>query len=217
MINFLVQAQARCLVPLLVCLLFSACASITPQQRQQALELNAPANWHIIGKASLVSSQGAQNFNYSWHNRHNYERLDLFAASSNTRIFTYERDKQGSELNIPARELTVFNSDPEATLRQHLGINIPVKQLRYWLTGLPAPQERISALSFNEFARLSRLRQSGWDLQYSSYYPQRDNSLPKLIKLSNGNFSIKIFILRWELPNEWVALGSAPSFRLQGL
>ena len=176
--------------------LLGSCTSFDASRYPQLLELNSPERWSIDGKASVVGADGVQSFSYNWSYQPDDEALELY-TSANLRLLRYSRQGQSSRLDI-VDQPSIYDAQPEQALRQHLQLDLPLEQLRYWLVGRPDPQVRIAALSFDDSQRLRFLRQAGWELSYSSYHI---GGLPKLIKLSKGSLDIKIFVRAWSLPD----------------
>ena len=198
------MALARSTLVCLIVTIAAGCASINSSQRAQVEQITAPESWRVSGKASVSSQETAQLFNYFWQYQSDYERLELNANNAG-RIFSYERKQQRSQLNVAGRE-PIFDIEPDAALKELLGWELPIAQLRYWLVGKAYPETRIAAVEFDDAGRLLKLSQHGWDLSYRGYHSAQSYQLPRLIVLNKGRFKVRIFVNNWQLPAEWVAL-----------
>lgn len=98
--------------------------------------------------------------------------------------------EQGNETRTASR--------PEDLILEHLGYELPVSQLNYWIKGLPTPDEE-HQMVLGEFNQLVSLEQSGWTLDYQDYRLFGDYSLPRRIEMSReeNNIRLVFFRLNW--------------------
>ncbi len=191
------------LAPLFLLLLLSACSSPPPrpqpetapgenwQLRQQ--QLAKLDHWQLSGRLAV------QNGHEAWHMSLNWQqRLDRYSIHITAPL------GQGSmKLHGDATEVmlitddgeTVNARDPEQLLFQQLGWKLPVSALRYWVLGLPAPGEHQSTL--DEYGRLDRLTQAGWEIDLIDYQANLGVELPRKVFLNNHQAGVKLVISRW--------------------
>jgi outer membrane lipoprotein LolB len=84
-------------------------------------------------------------------------------------------------------------------LREVLGFDPPLTELRYWLLacsapGAPADEQPDAA------QHLAALQQSGWQLEFSQYQNTAPYVLPVRIRARHGVDSLQLAISRWRLP-----------------
>jgi len=89
-------------------------------------------------------------------------------------------------------------SSPESLILEHLGYELPVSQLEYWIKGLPTPDEQ-HQLELGEFNEVLSMQQSGWTMSYEDYRLFGEYSLPRRIQMSRAERNIRLtFIgLNW--------------------
>ena len=94
-------------------------------------------------------------------------------------------------------------SSPEALILEHLGYELPVSQLEYWIKGLPTPGEPYQ-FQLGEFNEVLSLQQSGWTLNYEDYRQFGENSLPRRIQMSRDDRNIRLtFVgLNWTVDEQ---------------
>jgi outer membrane lipoprotein LolB len=94
-------------------------------------------------------------------------------------------------------------SSPEALILEHLGYELPVSQLEYWIKGLPTPDEQ-HQLELGEFNEVLTMRQSGWTVNYEDYRLFGEYSLPRRIQMSRAERNIRLtFIgLNWTVGDQ---------------
>ncbi len=95
---------------------------------------------------------------------------------------------------------TVRTPQPEAWLRERVGWSLPIRGLRYWIIGLPAPGT-YENLVWDERERIAVLTQSGWTLKFEQYRLVEQWELPRLLVMERGDLRVKFVIDEWlDLP-----------------
>jgi outer membrane lipoprotein LolB len=98
----------------------------------------------------------------------------------------------------------VVTTDPEAWLEQALGVRLPVRGLRWWALGLPAPNARSEVRLDPETGRAMRNAQNGWELDYIEYRAASESGgpdLPRRIEARNGDTRVLVLADQWsQLP-----------------
>ncbi len=107
---------------------------------------------------------------------------------------------------IRTRDGSFETADPEAWMRERIGWAFPVGGLRYWVLGLPIPNNA-GQLTLDAQGRLAVLTQAGWTLNYSEYQTQAGLDLPRRFEAQQQDLRLRLVIDRWEEPSE---IGSTP-------
>jgi len=91
-------------------------------------------------------------------------------------------------------------SSPEALILEHLGYELPVSQLNYWIKGLPTPDEE-HQMQLGDFNEIITLEQSGWTMNYQDYRLFGPYSLPRRIEMhrDENNISLVFIGLNWTI------------------
>lgn len=98
-------------------------------------------------------------------------------------------------------DATTVTTDPEVWLEQALGVRLPVRGLRWWALGLPAPGSHSDVLIDPATGRALRIVQSGWELDYAEYRVADSRDLPRRIEARNGDTRVLVLADQWsELP-----------------
>jgi outer membrane lipoprotein LolB len=87
-------------------------------------------------------------------------------------------------------------TDAESLLQTQFGWWVPVSGLRYWLRGLPDPQQSAQT-SLDEYGRLALLKQAGWEIRFARYAQVADLALPDRLTLSNDKMKVKLIVDAW--------------------
>lgn len=120
----------------------------------------------------------------------------------------------GDALQVTVRtghDAATVTTDPEAWLEQALGVRLPVRGLRWWVLGLPAPDSAHDILLDPVNGRALRIAQNGWELSYLEYRNADSLDLPRRIEARNGDTRVLVLADRWsQLPVPPAAPASLP-------
>lgn len=103
----------------------------------------------------------------------------------------------GSTVEIRTARENVRTADPEGLLREQLGWSFPLRHLRWWVLGLPAPAAAESRLELDPSGRLLSLEQDGWTLEIDEYQAAGMFELPRKFELASGEATIKVVVDAW--------------------
>ncbi|MFA5938477.1 MAG: lipoprotein insertase outer membrane protein LolB [Sinimarinibacterium sp.] len=96
------------------------------------------------------------------------------------------RTKDGSE----------FAGDPEAWMQIHLGWHLPLRNMRAWALGIPAPGV-VDQLDLDADGHLLDLQQHGWTLRYDGYQRVGLLDLPRKLQAQSDTIRLRLVIDRW--------------------
>jgi outer membrane lipoprotein LolB len=152
-------------------------------------------HWRAQGKLALRTSQRAESASLSWQQQGVESTLNL-SGPIGMGATTLHSD--GVLLQVSrGDELSTYDiSSPEAMLRD-TGWALPVRELPYWLLGLPAPGKINRQVVANE--RLTELEQQGWQIQFQAYEAFGAYTLPSRISIELGDIRGKIIIRDWQM------------------
>ncbi|HZR38249.1 MAG TPA: lipoprotein insertase outer membrane protein LolB [Nevskia sp.] len=101
------------------------------------------------------------------------------------------------DMEVRSKDGIARTRDPEAFMQQQFGWSLPLRRLRHWVLGLPAPDGRVEALKLDESGRILSLRQDGWELAYTEYQTVAGLELPKKFTISDSERGFKVFVDQW--------------------
>jgi len=87
--------------------------------------------------------------------------------------------------------------DAEALTEEHLGWRLPLQGLPDWALGRPN-SHIYEEMQWDSIGRITRLKQDGWEIEYTEYMEASGYRLPKRIHLRSRNLTLKLIIERWE-------------------
>ncbi len=89
--------------------------------------------------------------------------------------------------------------DAEALINELFAINIPVAGMRYWLQGVPMPNETIDQLALDDNGLAKTLSQQDWKISYPHYLQNDPYKMPSQVILEFENISLTVKISQWTL------------------
>ena len=192
------------LLTLLLCLSLWACSTTPsrppaadPQQawQQHHSMLASLQQWRLFGRLAIQTGDEGWHASLNWLQHQQQYTIQLIAPLGQGTI-----QLQGDEQQVlldTGDEQPILATNPEVLLFQEFGWRVPVKSLRYWVLGLPAPGE--SKHELDSFGRLSRLFQNGWEIHFFDYAVTDQLELPGKIFINNHRAKVRLVVNRWEL------------------
>lgn len=198
----LFQHQALCGTVLALALL-TGCATppISSPAAQNAWAARQPllaklSHWRTVGRIGMVNEQDGWHANFQWDQQGPAYRIDLIGPLGQGRVVVQGDAEQVSIQTQDGQNWTA--SDADALLEQSLGVQLPVKGLRYWVRGLPEPGAA-PVIETDAEGRLTRLEQNGWIIDYPAYTPAGGIELPARMVARRSDLSVKLVIEQWNL------------------
>ncbi len=182
-----------------------ACATLPPPGSKRM-----PADWPArqavlssIKHFELSGRFGASNEEGAWQGSLQWRQQDgeyLITLSGPLGSGSMElRGDNGHATLRTADDAIYMAADADDLLLQHVGWDLPVSGLRYWLLGQPAPYNGGSEMEFDAAGRLQRLKQAGWNIQFRRYRQVNGIELPAKVFLDNPYFQVRLVVERWLL------------------
>jgi outer membrane lipoprotein LolB len=183
---------ACCLVVL------SACVSTRPQHpagewsmREQALQ---HANvWTLEGRAAVAAGTQGWQASLDWRQSAGSSELHL-SGPLGIGAQVIKQTPNGLSINGAAPSAAALTQ-----LQDRLGFELPIDDLRYWLLGVPDPNDTFD-LQRNDQDRAQHLIQAGWSIDYDRYMTASGDVLPAHIVLTRDDVRVRIVVDHWDMP-----------------
>jgi len=182
--------------------LLAGCAVMPPEQqatepasyRQHLESLSSIRDFSLSGRIG-VQAEG-KGFSGSLYWRHG-DLSDNIAIYSPLGSQIAQIDANGDEVKLIADKKTYTAADAETLTEQTLGWRLPVTGLHDWVLGRPTA---VSAeiLAWDDSGHITRLRQSGWEIEYQNYTVAYGRQLPGKIVLKSAKLDLKLVVDQWE-------------------
>ncbi|MDR0250254.1 MAG: lipoprotein insertase outer membrane protein LolB [Burkholderiales bacterium] len=123
-------------------------------------------SFHAQGRFSARYEEKAFAARFDWKHTPESDVIDIISPFGTT---VASLTREGETITVqqgdrPQRTQQV--DDWETLVVQAFGFPLPVKNLAYWIRGVPVPEAR-AAITRDAVGRFDSLRQQGWVVQYS--------------------------------------------------
>ncbi len=148
-------------------------------------------DWSAQGRMGIVGIAQSGSGRFIWQQHGDVSQVNLHGPLGAGAVSVTLSD---------VLHLTLSNGvhyDADDALREleaRLGAAVPVKQLSYWLRGIPAPGEFAWNNDGNKV-----LQQDGWRVEYSDSMQIDQLVLPRKITATHDQVRIRVVIEEWQL------------------
>lgn len=166
--------------------------------RKHKASLETLDDWQIKGRIAVRSEDDGGSASFDWQQQGDQYRIRLRGPFGQGAV-VMNGDADGVWLHR-ADHSPVFALNPERLLEQQTGWRVPVSGLRYWLRGLPVPDEQ-HRYQLDNKGYLLDIKQRDWQIDFSNYnaYNALNNRvLPTRLKLHHQPLRVKIIIDAWQ-------------------
>lgn len=165
-----------------------------PAADQQALY--ALRAWRMEGRIAITTATETRQGSLFWEHDQDQDRLRI-SGPFNQGAVSIVLQKDLIYINRGDGQ-TELSREPDALLRERLGVSIPLDNLRFWILGLPAPLKAYQQLPAGPSTG-SGFRQSGWAI-----YAERSNQvgslrLPQKLRVEGVDVILKIVADDWTI------------------
>ncbi len=155
---------------------------------------SSKTSWEISGAIAARNSKKGWSASLDWvqqgANQYQIRLLGPFGGGS------VMIEKHGAMIHYLDGPKKIASNDADQLLQQQTGTRLPVKNLFYWVRGLPAPGP-VQLTHRDSNGHLTELIQSGYKISYSNYTTVNQIDLPGKIQLQGHDVMIKLVIKRW--------------------
>jgi outer membrane lipoprotein LolB len=193
------------LVGVLLVLALSACATTPPPlshaEAQRAWQVHQDqvakvVEWRLAARLAINTEDEGWNGQLQWRQAPKDFHI-AFSALFGQGALQLTGGERGVVLQMSDGQ-TRRAQTAEVLLYEQLGWRLPVEGLRYWVTGLPVPDQP-SAVEYDTQGRLAQLRQADWSISYPDYRRIHGVDMPRKVFIENHRLSVRLVIDRWEL------------------
>jgi outer membrane lipoprotein LolB len=195
--------------------LLAGCAALTPEKTavntiiaEPAAEMPSAqsADFALVGRTSVKGGKESFSGGVQWQHSGSQDEILLLNPLGQT-LAQIRRTPEGVHLATSEQE-NYYASDVESLTERVLGWRLPLMGLQYWVRGMNSPATT-AAIDKDLDGRVVAIRQDGWEISYSSYFPsspsqtmQGQVGLPRLLLLTRNGLQIKLVIDTWNFRND---------------
>lgn len=176
-------------------------SSIAPQNEamsvnKREVETKTVSSWVIKGALAAKNSKKSWTAALNWkQDGANHYQIRLLGPLGSGSIMI---EKKGSVVTFRDGPKTITSNNADQLLKQQTGIQLPVRNLYYWVRALPAPGA-VQSTQYDRYNHLTHLSQSGYRIDYTKYTSKNGVDLPSKIKLKGHGVLIKLVIKSWSV------------------
>lgn len=182
-------------------LLLAGCHALPKSQEGQASSwqvhqqtLSAIHSWDIAGKFAFHKDKTTLG-SFDWEQKGEQFSLHFVGPLSvgsarmqgdNKRVSFRQQDKEA-----------LLGDSPETLLKEHMGWEMPLSPMRYWVKGQLAPGKDAKIL-WDKQQHLRSIKQLGWEVILTDYVEQKGKVLPTRLTMKRGDVWVKLVIKSWQ-------------------
>lgn len=195
------------LLPLTLLLVatLSGCASAPPiainTLQQEQLCQQHLAKIATIGQFSLqgriaVNTEGkGYSGGLTWAHAAEADKLEMFSPLGGQ---VADITKNPTEVTLTTSDGKQYSAVNAETLTENtLGWRLPLSGLVNWVIGRPATSSAPTERVLDAQGRIVKLKQDGWDIEYSQYSAVDGYDLPSRIALRSAKINLKLVVDKW--------------------
>lgn len=164
--------------------------------RSRQAQLAAAPNWQAEGRMAATRGEKGGNASFVWQQRGEGYKIKLYGPFGSGAVHITGNSKY-AEVQESSGKITKAKS-PEALLHKIAGWQVPIEGLRYWLRGMPSPDNKNFIQKMDAQGQLTYLQQDGWQVRYEDYTAQGSLPLPSKLHLQNNDVRVKMIINNWK-------------------
>lgn len=176
---------------LILAVLIAGCRTLGP------LDADLGADFRLRGKIGVrgVDGEGAFSASFDWVQAGDAYRIELWGPFGHGRV-RLAGNSRGVTIT-DARGRSVSEQAPEVLMERELGWSVPVRALRHWVRGSPAPGQAVTGSRKGEGERLTRFEQRGWVVKLSRWRDHGAGGLPGRIVATQPGRRVTVVCKEW--------------------
>lgn len=191
-ITFLLILMVTACVPLFQQRPETSPESLWQQRHQSLIKLD---QWQLQGRTVIRQGKEALNAGLRWQENQGTYQIKIEGPFSQGGM-TLDGDAQQAVLTMADGE-KILAADPEALIKEILGVELPISALHDWVRGIPDSSINIDQLELDDKGQVTHLVQQDWDIKFLKYIPFETYSVPAKIFIDKQDMSLRLVITRW--------------------
>jgi outer membrane lipoprotein LolB len=196
-------AHARVASLAAAALLLAGCAAapiVAPTPAARTPDPESLSQWVAKGRIALSAQGEGGSGSFVWQQRSERTEISFRGplGAGGLRIVT-----DGASIELTDAEGRVLDGEQaRQVLEQRLGSVLPLADLRYWMLGLPTPEQTGGAATLLPTGAnaAAGFRQREWEVTYQEFKPVAGWSLPVKLNAAAADMRVRIVVDDWQLP-----------------
>lgn len=175
--------------------LISACQNNPKRVVETNLNWNDVSSWSFNGKMAINDNQTNGSGRVHWEIRPNFVKAQFKAPLGQGNWIITETEKE-AKLESSQNGVS-FAQNAQQLIAMELGWHFPWESLQYWVRGYRTNQ---ALITHNKVPNI--IKDNGWEITYQKWMDTPLGLLPRKIKATKDNYSLKLVIYDWEVSSE---------------
>ena len=190
-----------CALPGLVALVaavVAGCATVPmPAQRGRVPDAERLTQWVARGRIALAAGDEGGSGSFTWQQNSGRTHLAVRGPLGAGR---FEVVTDGPSLQVDdGSGRPVDGEAARRAIEQRLGALLPLEHFRYWMLGVPAPEDRLGPAEAVA-GPATGFTQQGWLVTYEAFRSAGPWSLPARLTASSGAARVRVVVDDWQVP-----------------
>lgn len=152
--------------------------------------------WSLDGKLAVSNGEDGGSGRLQWNSAPGLSELD-FRGALGRGAWRLDIRPGMAQLDLASGES--WQAAHVSTLvRDHVGWDVPVDALAWWVRGLAAPGS-VDGRQIDSDGRMTLLSQHGWEVEYKKYKVFSGTDMPIRLDARNGEHHVKFIMREWAL------------------
>ena len=172
-----------------------AACSIQPKQALQPVKFEPQDRFIAEGKLGIRTTELTESARFLWkQNQEDFliQLLDPFGRS----VMRLQSEASSVSLQLNDDEEVFSAQSPEALMQALLGWQVPVAAARYWIQGIPDPNQT------SKFLKSGHFLQSGWEIELRQVQDLGViQGAPRRVQLLRDDLRLTLIFSDWLFPD----------------
>jgi outer membrane lipoprotein LolB len=154
-------------------------------------------NFEFIGRVLVKNEDKGFSGGVRWSHISTVDNINLLSPFG--QVVAEIKSNESAALLTTSEQRTYRATNVESLTKKVLGWRLPILGLQYWVRGVNSPKTK-SEIDRDADGRIIGIRQDGWTIIYTSYFPSQliKTERPRVLVLKRSNLKIKLVIDNWE-------------------
>ena len=177
--------------------ILAACTSQPQKKTSKPASVSAIKQWSAEGRVGIRTKKDAVSGNFNWRHTITTFNLNIYGpfGQGSTKL---SKDKTGKVV-LAYKGQKIEGYDAEELLSQRLGWQFPVRQVTYWVRGLPYPTTPSKIINQLKSELPSQIIQDGWTITYEKFSDISGLFLPQKMHVSRPPYQVNLIINQWTI------------------
>lgn len=190
-------------------LVVAGCATVQPpgdvvsnaeketRYKTRVADIQTFNHWTLDGKLAISDGKDGGSGRLQWSVEPGLSELD-FRGTFGRGAWQLDIRPDQAVLNFASGE-TWRAPDVSSLVRDHVGWEVPVDALSWWVRGLAAPGP-VDVRLLDDDGRMLSLSQGGWEVEYKKYKEFSGAAMPVRLDARRGEHHVKFIMREWTFP-----------------